>query len=439
MVGLLDLCTQPQTSRWRKINGKFVFANREMPDDASSAVELDDLANSMDEAPVNGQPEAALSTDQSQSRQDNSIHPEPDNTVSRAASISTARSTSVDVQAQRRWTEVSSSGLGNWIGGTAGVGAFLVAIYYGSRSLQLQRWSAFNDFRGSCVQAAQYVNLTSKACNDALSSMPLPPPSRQLTKRFAEMVLACMTFRDECSQENDFTLEGRLQKRSRDESKTDHLMSMLPFGIYLAVLTTIILAVQLSPVFRVSMNQFTTFTTHLGVRFIRWFFHRTAYGRLIRHAIVRVPGLTNQLLLFVSCFSPLYALVFWIQMPAQERATIFKRGTTRRYPTGLWMTLWGGAICAIYVFNWRRAWSLEQEIAEGEWKLDPLSLENQKWRSPARWHECEACDQVDRPTSHAPMDGNIVRRRPYTGGVERYWGPTDEEFEYHLRTVIMDK
>src|ERR1700731_1548689 len=43
-----------------------------------------------------------------------------------------------------------SAGIGNWVGAAFGIGALIVAIYYGYWSLSLQRWSALKDFRSQC-------------------------------------------------------------------------------------------------------------------------------------------------------------------------------------------------------------------------------------------------------------------------------------------------
>ncbi|KAK5739797.1 hypothetical protein LTR17_005083 [Elasticomyces elasticus] len=53
--------------------------------------------------------------------------------------------------------------------------AIAVTVYYGQVMLRLARWSAGNDFRGSCVDDRS-VGILSTACNSTLSEPARPPP-----------------------------------------------------------------------------------------------------------------------------------------------------------------------------------------------------------------------------------------------------------------------
>jgi len=47
----------------------------------------------------------------------------------------------------------ASTGIGTWFGVAFGIGALIVAVYYGYWSLRLQQWSALKDFRSQCQEA----------------------------------------------------------------------------------------------------------------------------------------------------------------------------------------------------------------------------------------------------------------------------------------------
>ena len=84
------------------------------------------------------------------------------------------------------------------------------------------------------------------------------------------------------------------------------------------------------------------------------------------------------------------------------------------------------------------AWDLEREIAEKEWDNDPQSLENQQWRSPARWHDAGDFDQVDAVELQEVATGTATRRKPFVGGSELPWGPSMEGLD-EFREIFASK
>jgi hypothetical protein len=81
--------------------------------------------------------------------------------------------------------------------------------------------------------------------------------------------------------------------------------------------------------------------------------------------------MTYETFVLLSCFSPLYALWFW--WIYRKRMDIFS-------VAGL--TCFGGAFTAFYVYGSRRAWRAQRESAEGSWRSDPQSIEQQVWTRP---------------------------------------------------------
>ncbi|KAK5693926.1 hypothetical protein LTR97_009543 [Elasticomyces elasticus] len=62
-----------------------------------------------------------------------------------------------------------------WLGMALAAAAIAVTVYYGQVMLRLARWSAGNDFRGSCVDDRS-IGILSTACNSTLSEPARPPP-----------------------------------------------------------------------------------------------------------------------------------------------------------------------------------------------------------------------------------------------------------------------
>ncbi|KAK5696256.1 hypothetical protein LTR17_024361 [Elasticomyces elasticus] len=62
-----------------------------------------------------------------------------------------------------------------WLGMALAAAAIAVTVYYGQVMLRLARWSAGNDFRGSCVDDRS-IGISSSACNSTLSEPARPPP-----------------------------------------------------------------------------------------------------------------------------------------------------------------------------------------------------------------------------------------------------------------------
>ncbi|KAK4890389.1 hypothetical protein LTR27_010917 [Elasticomyces elasticus] len=62
-----------------------------------------------------------------------------------------------------------------WLGMALAAAAIAVTVYYGQVMLRLARWSAGNDFRGSCVDGRS-IGISSSACNSTLSEPARPPP-----------------------------------------------------------------------------------------------------------------------------------------------------------------------------------------------------------------------------------------------------------------------
>ncbi|KAK3621720.1 hypothetical protein LTR56_022612 [Elasticomyces elasticus] len=62
-----------------------------------------------------------------------------------------------------------------WLGMALAAAAIAVTVYYGQVMLRLARWSAGNEFRGSCVNDRS-VGISSSACNSTLSEPARPPP-----------------------------------------------------------------------------------------------------------------------------------------------------------------------------------------------------------------------------------------------------------------------
>ncbi|KAF2669940.1 hypothetical protein BT63DRAFT_454121 [Microthyrium microscopicum] len=321
---------------------------------------------------------------------------------------------------QEAFRKLIPSSCGKWIGASAGVGALLVAIYFGFQSLRLQRWSAHNDFWNSCGQAKLYGNVSSKTCDTVLSIMPTPPPG--LLKKLAARTLACITLKAECGMEENDIMTG-LSKRTASPTPTaTNWMNWIYVGIYIGSITTVALMPQ--------ERQDRLFTE--VNRLLRWGFHNTAYGRSIRPYVLQSPRMASQILLFLSCLSPLYSVAFWLTIGR-------KRGLAKQRPLALFMTLWGGALGAFYVYTWQTAWHLQRELAEDQWNHDPQSLGDQRWRSPEGWHDPSDSHQIGFFELKEGRDEPCTRRRKTVN--DSSWGSLFEEddFERHLRQILHPK
>lgn len=56
-------------------------------------------------------------------------------------------------EARAKISCIASTSIGTWVGAVSGIGALIVAIYYGYWSLSLQRWSALKNFKSQCQEA----------------------------------------------------------------------------------------------------------------------------------------------------------------------------------------------------------------------------------------------------------------------------------------------
>jgi hypothetical protein len=171
-----------------------------------------------------------------------------------------------------------------------------------------------------------------------------------MLKRFAQTLYDCVTFRPGCSEAPESGLS--LSSRSIPNHKKPWWLLLLQT---LGLLTSVSLLHWLGSIppnrLRAAIHYY------LGGRAVVFL----RYLRIV----------TWETFLFLSCFSPLYAVWFW---------WMYRKRVNFSSVVGL--TYIGGAFTAFYVYGSRVAGSAERKSAERSWRFDLQSLEQQVWTRP---------------------------------------------------------
>lgn len=84
--------------------------------------------------------------------------------------------TSITQPASSNSRRLSHISVATWIGVILALAASTAAIYYSEYTKRLARWTASNDFRGTCLSYLEHGLASSSSCNETLAKPPIRPP-----------------------------------------------------------------------------------------------------------------------------------------------------------------------------------------------------------------------------------------------------------------------
>jgi hypothetical protein len=198
-------------------------------------------------------------------------------------------------------------------------------------------------------------NISTPECDKILAESPLPPP---FLKHLAQRVRDCIAFQPGCSD-----AAAHSSSLSARSISNRHNRGWLPFKIYLATVSSLgILLTMLNRAGKLPLGALRSavkagFQHPVGARVL-------IFLRLL-------PTFTYETALLLSCFSPVYAVWFWVIY--RKRMNIFSAAG---------LTFIGGAFTAFYVYSSRAAARAQKECAERTWRSDLQSVEQQIWTRP---------------------------------------------------------
>lgn len=223
-------------------------------------------------------------------------------------------------------------------------------------------------------------NISTPECVAALALPPIPPP---VLKRFAQRLYDCVTFRPGCTEapERDLSLSSR---SISNHKKPWWLLLLQTLGLLTSVSVLHWLG-SIPP-------------NRLRAAIIRYLGYRVVV--LLGHLRI----ITWETCLFLSCFSPLYAVWFW---------WMYRKHMD--FSSVVSLTYIGGAFTVFYVYGSRVAGSTERKIAEQSWRVDLQSVEQQVWTRPdgvriARPDSDTSCDNGTASVIMSQFRSGPIRR-----------------------------
>lgn len=171
-----------------------------------------------------------------------------------------------------------------------------------------------------------------------------------MLKRFAQRLYDCVTFQPGCSEASEPNLS--LDSRSISEHKKPWWLLLIQT---LGLLTSVSVLHWLGSIppndLRAAIQRYFGGRALMFLRYLR--------------------VITWETCVFLSCFSPLYAVWFW---------WIYRKRIHFSSVVGL--TYIGGAFTVYYVYGSRVAGSTGRKSAERSWRVDLQSVEQQVWTRP---------------------------------------------------------